>query len=62
MAASRGTQVPWDADGRERGVSSVGVALRANLFGYGIGEFDFSRPLQRPDSGWVFQFNLSPGF
>ena len=43
-------------------MSSVGVALRANLFGYGIGQFDFSRPLQRPDEGWVFQFNLSPGF
>jgi hypothetical protein len=61
VAWNRG-QTPWDEDGRERGVSSVGVALRASLFGYGIGQFDFSRPLQRPGKGWVFQFNLSPGF
>jgi outer membrane protein assembly factor BamA len=61
VAWNRG-QTPWDQEGRERGVSSVGVALRASLFGYGIGQFDFSRPLQRPGKGWVFQFNLSPGF
>ena len=34
----------------------------ASLFGYGVGQFDFSRPLQRPGKGWVFQFSLSPGF
>jgi Tol biopolymer transport system component len=44
------------------GVSSAGVAFRVNLFGYAVGEFDFSRPFQRPGQGWVFQFNLSPGF
>jgi Tol biopolymer transport system component len=48
--------------GDRTGVSSVGVALRANFFGYAVGEFDFSRPLQRPGKGWVFQFNLAPGF
>lgn len=48
--------------GDRRGVASVGVAIRANLFGFAIGEFDFSRPLQRPGRGWIFQFNLSPGW
>jgi outer membrane protein assembly factor BamA len=48
--------------GNRPGVSSVGVAVRANFLGFAVGEFDFSRPLQRPDAGWVFQFNLSPGF
>jgi outer membrane protein assembly factor BamA len=48
--------------GDARGVSSAGVALRLNLFGFAIGEFDFVRPLQRPGQGWMFQFNLSPGF
>ena len=48
--------------GGRKGVSSAGAALRVNLFGYAVGEFDFSRPFQRPGSGWVFQFNLSPGF
>jgi len=44
------------------GVSSAGVAFRVNLFGFAVGEFDFSRPLQRPGQGWIFQFNLIPGF
>jgi hypothetical protein len=39
-----------------------GLALRANLFGYAVGQLDFSRPFQRRGSGWVVQFNLSPGF
>jgi Tol biopolymer transport system component len=44
------------------GVSSAGAALRVNLFGFAVGEFDFARPFQRPGHGWVFQFNLTPGF
>jgi hypothetical protein len=48
--------------GMRKGVSSAGVALRINLAGFAVGEFDCSRPFQRPGKGWVFQFNLSPGF
>ena len=44
------------------GVSSAGAALRVNLFGFAVGEFDFTRPFQRPGQGWVFQFTLAPGF
>jgi len=44
------------------GVSSAGVALRVNLLGFAVGEFDFSHPFQRSGRGFVFQFNLSPGF
>jgi len=44
------------------GVSSAGVALRVNMFGVAVGEFDFTRPFQRPRQGLVFQFNLTPGF
>ena len=44
------------------GVASAGVTLRVNLFGYAVGQFDFSHPFQRPGRGMVFQFNLSPGF
>ncbi len=61
MAWNQG-QSPWDVEGRERGVSSVGLSLRSSLFGYGVGQFDLSRPLQRPGQGWVFQFSLTPGF
>jgi Tol biopolymer transport system component len=44
------------------GVASAGVALRVNLFGFAIGEFDFAHPFQRPGRGTVFQFSLTPGF
>ena len=61
--------VAWDAGekpsllgGSRKGVGSAGVALRVNLLGFAIGEFDFTHPFQRPGRGWVFQFNLSPGF
>ena len=55
-------QKPALFGGSRDGVSSAGLALRANLFGYAVGELDFSRPFQRPGNGWVVQFNLSPGF
>lgn len=61
VAWNRGER-PSFLGGDRQGVSSVGVALRANLLGFAIGEFDFSRPLQRPGQGWIFQFNLTPGF
>jgi outer membrane protein assembly factor BamA len=48
--------------GTRDGVSSAGVTLRVNLMGFAVGQFDFVRPLQRPGRGWVFQFNLTPGF
>jgi len=44
------------------GVSSAGVTFRVNLLGFAVGEFDFSKPFQRPGQGWIFQFNLSPGW
>ena len=56
------TDRPSILGGTRHGVSSAGIALRANLFGYAVGEFDLARPFQRPGSGWVFQFNLAPGF
>ena len=55
-------QTPALFGGSREGVSSAGLALRANLFGYAVGQLDFSRPFQRPGSGWVVQFNLAPGF
>jgi Tol biopolymer transport system component len=48
--------------GTRGGVSSAGVAFRVNLFGFAVGEFDFARPFQRPGRGWIFGFNLMPGW
>ena len=41
---------------------SVGAAMRVNLFGFAVGEIDYVRPLDRPGRGWLWQFNLMPGF
>lgn len=43
-------------------VSSAGLGVRVNIFGYAIGEFNLARALDRPDRGWQFVFNLRPGF
>ena len=43
-------------------VSSAGLLARVNLFGLMIGELSFVRPFDRPDKGWLWQFNLTPGF
>jgi outer membrane protein assembly factor BamA len=41
---------------------SVGAAVRVNAFGYAVLELDYVRPLDRPGRGWLWQFNLTPGF
>jgi WD40-like Beta Propeller Repeat len=48
--------------GSREGVGSAGVTLRVNLLGFAVGEFDFSRPFKRSGRGWIFQFNLAPGW
>jgi hypothetical protein len=61
--------VAWTSDikpgflgGDREWVRSVGATIRFNAFGYAIGEFAYVRPLDRPGRGWMWQFNLSPGF
>jgi WD40 repeat protein len=61
VAWSRG-QKPSLFGGDRKGVASAGVTLRTNLFGFAVAQFDFARPFDRPGQGWVFQFNLAPGF
>jgi WD40-like Beta Propeller Repeat len=48
--------------GSRESVSSAGVSLRVNLFGFAVGQFDFAHPFQRPSRNWVWSFSLSPGF
>ncbi len=69
MALFADAGVAWDSTvkpkfaGGERGwVRSAGVALRANVFGYAVVEFDYVRPLDRSRRGWLWQFGLTPGF
>jgi hypothetical protein len=53
---------PQALGGSRDWVRSVGTALRLNAFGYAILELDYVRPLDRPGRGWLWQFNLTPGF
>lgn len=43
-------------------VRSIGAAIRVNALGFAVLEFDYVRPLDRPERGWLWQFNLIPGF
>jgi Tol biopolymer transport system component len=43
-------------------VTSAGVALRVALQRFLVLEFDFVRPFERPDKGWLFEFALQQGF
>jgi len=61
VAWNRG-QRPSFLGGDRDGIASAGVALRFNLGGYAVGEFDFAHPVPTQGHGWVFQFNFSPGF
>ncbi len=61
VAWNRG-QTPSVFGGSRDGVASAGVALRVNLMGFAIGQFDLVKPFQRSRQGWMFQFSFSPGF
>jgi Tol biopolymer transport system component len=56
------TSEPGFLGGDREWVRSVGATVRVNVFGYAIGELDYVRPLDRPGRGWMWQFNLTPGF
>jgi Tol biopolymer transport system component len=53
---------PSFAGGTRDWVTSVGGGARVNVLGYLVAEFSMARPLQRAQPGWVFVFNLQPGF
>jgi Tol biopolymer transport system component len=53
---------PTILGGQRTGVWSAGVTWRVNVLGIVVLEFDLAKPFQRKGQGWVFQFNISPGF
>jgi Tol biopolymer transport system component len=61
--------VTWSGDtkptffnGTQKPVSSAGVGLRFNVFGYLILGVNAVKPFDRPHKNWVFQFSFFPGF
>jgi outer membrane protein assembly factor BamA len=67
MAIFGDAGVAWFKDassrfsGDKKPVASVGAAMRVNLFGFAVGEINYVKPLDR-NRGWLWQFNLMPGF
>ena len=43
-------------------LTSVGAALRVNVFGYMVVETSLAHPFDRPGKSWVWQWSFSPGF
>jgi Tol biopolymer transport system component len=56
------SQTPSLVGGTRKPISSTGVSLRVNVFGFAVAQTDFAYPLQRAGRGWVWAFNLMPGF
>jgi Tol biopolymer transport system component len=56
------TTRPSFTNGDRTPVTSAGAAVRINLLGFAVAEIDYVRPLDRPGRGWLWQFNLMPGF
>jgi Tol biopolymer transport system component len=48
--------------GTREPVTSAGVALRVAVQRFLVLEFDFVRPFERTEKGWLFEFSLQQGF
>jgi len=53
---------PTFLGGDRKPVSSAGIGLRVNVFGYLVVGVNYVKPFDRPDKGWYFQFSFWPGF
>jgi hypothetical protein len=53
---------PTYRNGSRNIVTSHGVGMRVNLFGFLIAEMDLVHPNDRPVKGWYWQFSFQPGF
>jgi Tol biopolymer transport system component len=62
VAWTQGDGPAFMNNGTREFVTSAGFGARVNLFGFAIGEFNLVRPINRPQRGWMFVFNLRPGF
>jgi Tol biopolymer transport system component len=49
-------------DGTRPIVKSYGAGARVNVLGFAVVEIDCVKPVDRPQKGWTWVFNFSPGF
>jgi outer membrane protein assembly factor BamA len=52
----------FGSSGTREPVFSAGAGLRINLLGFVVAEVALVRPFDRPGKGWIWQFELQPGF
>jgi hypothetical protein len=52
----------FGSSGTREPVFSAGAGLRINLLGFVVAELALVRPFDRPGKGWIWQFELQPGF
>jgi WD40 repeat protein len=62
VAWTKGEKPKFLSGGTRDWARSVGAGVRVNALGFAVLEFDAVRPLDRPQSGWRFQFAFQPGF
>ena len=60
-AWTSGESPDW-AGGDRTTVTSHGVSMRVNLFGFAIGQVDLVHPNHRPQRDWLWQFGLTQSF
>jgi WD40 repeat protein len=53
---------PSFLDGDRDPISSAGLSLRVNIFGFAVAQIDLARPFQRQGRGFLWGFSLTPGF
>jgi len=53
---------PFFLGGDRRPLTSAGIGIRMNLFGYLVMGFNLVKPLDRPNRNLYFQFTIMPGF
>lgn len=53
---------PTFLGGNRKPLSSAGIGVRTNLFGYLILGLNYVYPIDRPARGWHLQLSISPGF
>jgi Tol biopolymer transport system component len=53
---------PFFLGGDLKPLTSAGVGIRMNMFGYVVLGFNLVKPFERPNKGLVFQFTIMPGF
>ena len=60
--AEEGASRAWFLGGERKLLSSAGVGIRVNLFGYFVLGLSYVTPFDRPEKSGYFQFTFMPGF